>query len=189
MISATPVILPTRKPVDATWHRAASVTIRNPIAKPQVTASPSESASVMRNTAGANVSRAQIVTAIPRDCRRNDRLALLEHWNTFPTETTRARPVTMEGVPSEAISILRIAAGVTRARASEWGTEVSSDHCVLALADLTAEFAEEFAEERRGKFTSAASAKSSVPSAVNIRVQETGAAMNAISLTTLRAHS
>jgi hypothetical protein len=136
MISATAVILPTRKPVDAIWRRAAFVTIRNPIAKLQVTASPSGLVSVMRNTAGANVSGAQIVIAIAQDYRKNDRLVLLGLWNTFPTETTRARPVTMEGVPSEAISILRIAADVTRARASEWGTEVSSDDCVMALADL-----------------------------------------------------
>jgi hypothetical protein len=62
----------------------------------------------------------------------------------------------MEGVPSEAISILRIAAGVTRVRVSEWGTEVSSDDCAIARPDLTTEFAEVFAEERRDKSTSAA---------------------------------
>ncbi|MDX6305125.1 MAG: hypothetical protein QOI77_2094, partial [Blastocatellia bacterium] len=110
-------------------------------------------------------------------------------WNTFPTETTPAPLVITANESSAVIWILRIAGDVTRARASEWRTEVSSDDCVMARAYLTAEFAEEFAEERRGKFTSAASAKSSVPSAVNMRVKETGAAMNAISLTTLRAHS
>src|SRR5712671_3364146 len=115
MTSATPVILRTRKPVDAILHRAASVTIRKLIAKPQVMELPSDSVSVMRSTAGANVSGAQTVTATQRACRKNARSVLLGRSNISLKATTPALVVIMEGVPSEAIWISRIAAEVTRA--------------------------------------------------------------------------
>src|SRR5258706_12600193 len=123
MISATTATLRTRGLVNATWHRAASVTIRKRIAKPRVTAWPSESASVMPNTAAANVSGAQIVTATRPDCRKNARLILLGRWNTSLTEITPAPLVMMASESSAVIRILRIAEGVTRVRASESETE------------------------------------------------------------------
>jgi hypothetical protein len=85
--------------------------------------SPSGSASVMRNTAGGNVSGAQTVTATQRDCRKSVRSVLLGRSNISLTATTPAPVVIMGRDLSVAIWILRTAGDVIPARASEWEIE------------------------------------------------------------------
>src|SRR5882672_10376296 len=119
-ISVTPVIHQTRRPTDATWHRVGSVTIRNRMAKLQPTWPPSALRSVTRNTADASASAAPIATTTPRACRKNDKSVRLALSNTSPPETTPAPLVITASEPSAEIWILKIAADVILARASEW---------------------------------------------------------------------
>src|SRR5258706_8606224 len=119
-ISVTPVIHQTRRPTDATWHRVGSVTIRNRMAKLQRTRPPSALRSVTRNTADASASAAPIATTTPRACRKNDKSVRLGLSNTSPPETTPAPLVITASEPSAEIWILKIAADVILARASEW---------------------------------------------------------------------
>src|SRR5260370_1011844 len=109
--------------MDATWHRAGFVTIRDRTAKLQPTRPPSVSPSVTHNTVGGSVSVAPTVIPTPRAWRRNDRLALLGPSSTSPAATTPAPLVIMASELSAAIWILEIATGVIRDRVSEWETE------------------------------------------------------------------
>src|SRR5207253_9512087 len=95
MISATPAILRTRRPMDATSRRAESVTIRNLTGGRQLTQPLSDALSVMRNTARAKISVARTVISTPRDCRKNDRSALPGLWNISLPEITVAPVVIM----------------------------------------------------------------------------------------------
>src|SRR6266850_5814066 len=129
MASATLAIRRTRKPMDATSHRAASATIRNLTRGRQLTQLHSASLSVTHNTARASVSVARTVIAIPRDCRRKDRSARLGLLSISPPEIIPARVVIMANAPSAAIWISKIAGAVIRDRASELGIEVGGDRC------------------------------------------------------------
>src|SRR5258706_1745485 len=119
-ISVTPVIHQTRRPTDAIWHRVGSVTITNRMAKLQPTRPPSALRSVTRNTADASASAAPIATTTPRACRNNDKSVRLGLSNISPPETTPAPLVITATEPSAEIWILKIAADVILARASEW---------------------------------------------------------------------
>jgi hypothetical protein len=113
--------------MDAIWHRAAFVTIKNHTAGPQLMLPRFVSLSATRNTAGASVSVAPIVTVTPLDWRRDARLVRRGLWNTFPTAITPAPLVIMESDPSEEIWISRPAADVTPGSRLELGFEVIRD--------------------------------------------------------------
>ena len=125
MTSVTLVILPTRKPMDATWHRAAFVTIKNRTAGHRLMPPRFVSRSATRNTAGVSVSVAPIVTTTPRGCHKNDRSVRLGLWNTSPAAITRAPLVIAGSDPSEEIWISRLAADVTPGSRLELGLEAN----------------------------------------------------------------
>jgi hypothetical protein len=113
MTSATPVTLRTRNRKDVTSHRAASVTIKNRMAERRLMPPHFVSRSATRNTAGASVSVAPIVTTTPRGCHKNDKSVRPGLWNTSPTAIRPAPLVIAESDPSEEIWISRLATDVT----------------------------------------------------------------------------
>src|SRR5947207_2647124 len=110
--SATLATRPMRRPMGVTLPRAASATIRDLTAEPRLTQVRSVSHLVTRNTAGASISVAAIVTTTPRGCRNDDRSAHPAPSNTSPPETTPAPLVITTGGRSAAIWISRVAGDV-----------------------------------------------------------------------------
>src|SRR5260221_3936722 len=141
-ISVPPVIHQTRRPTDAPWHRVGSVTIRTRMAILQPTRPPSALRAVTRNTADASASAAPIATTTPRACRKNDKSVRLGLSNISPPETTPAPLVITASEPSAEIWILKIAADVILARASEWRgsgrgrLQIGSPHCSIGSSNL-----------------------------------------------------
>jgi len=118
-ISVTPVIHQTRRPTDATWHRVGSVTIRNHMAKLQPTRRLPPAFSHTQHSGRQRLSCADChnySAGLPQK-RQVSSPRPLEH---FPPETTLAPLVITASEPSAEIWILKIAADVIRAKASEW---------------------------------------------------------------------